>query len=286
MFVQDVLGPERETAPDTLPTTSYRRPLPWDLKLPSALNAFHRRYHVEHNRKGNYPILPIVEENNRTAIIAAFGPSLDDTLEELKEIDGDIISVSGAHDYLISKGIVPKYHVEMDPRAHKAKFLQNPHPDVTYCLSSSCDPQAFLNVMGQKVYRWNLHTHADDDDAFYEKVDGPEWFSLDVGCSVGHAAVVVGGCLGYRNFELFGMDCSKKNGARHAGNHHGPFQRDLKVEVAGRLFDSTPQMVAAARDFISLCARMGQVGINMHGDGLLQHWIDAIITKTKPSKEI
>lgn len=279
MFVQDVLGPEREISPDFQPEFHVRRKLGWGLNLPSAVEQILKRIHAEMNAKRNHPVLPMVDAHERRCIVAAFGPSLADTIDDLKAIDGDIISVSGAHDFLISRGIIPTYHVEMDPRPHKARFLSNPHPDVTYCLASSTDPQTFTNVRENKVYRWNLHTYAKDDDQFYEKLDGKDWFSLDVGCSVGLAAIVVGGCLGYRTFDVFGMDCSKKNGERHAGTHFGPVQRSMEIEIGDRTFDTSPQMVAAAQDFFSLTSRLGMVNINLHGDGLLQHWVDSIMEK-------
>jgi hypothetical protein len=58
----------------------------------------------------------IVQEapaHNRRAIIGCYGPSLQQSwpalLEQSKDPDSDVVSVSGAHDFLLSKGIVPRF---------------------------------------------------------------------------------------------------------------------------------------------------------------------------------
>lgn len=251
------------------------RQLPWNLGLVGAVHKEKRRDNVRKNLKLGLPLLQVADEHSSLASIACYGPSLKDSLHDLK---GDICTVSGAHDYLISHGIVPKYHVEMDPRVHKSDFLKSPHKDVTYLIASCCDPSLLKNLDGHNVALWHLNSYEKDDDAFYEDVT-PGYFNLDIGCSVGLAAMTVMGILGYRTEDVFGMDCSKKDGERHAGQHNGPFQRSICVSVGDRVFDTTPQMVSAARDFMSLVKRMGQVNVTVHGDGLLPHWIDSIMEK-------
>jgi hypothetical protein len=82
--------------------------------------------------------------DGRVAIVA-YGPSLKHTYQylrtERKTFGTKIVSVSGAHDFLIERGIVPDYHIEVDPREHKAWFTRNPHPDVTYWPASCCHPK-------------------------------------------------------------------------------------------------------------------------------------------------
>lgn len=268
-----------------VPPSFVPQPVKWGLGLPFAVNTWERRNRVSrHAYKG--PILQIRPPHERAAAVVGFGPSLEDTIDELKALDADIFTVSGAHDYLIERGIIPTGHVEIDPRAHKAKFLEKPHRDITYYLATGCDDATFANVEGHKLVVWNLYTYQDGDDAFFKQVHGPEAYSLDVGCSVGNAAMVVAGCLGYRNFHVFGMDCSTKGGRRHAAEHHGPYQFPCGVTLNGRRFDTTPQMIAAAQDFITLIARMGGPNFTIHGDGLLQSWIEAIMDESERTANV
>ena len=73
------------------------------------------------------PDLPLPPHNG-VALVACYGPSLRMTYpllkKQRKKLGGTIISVSGAHDFLRSKGITPDIHVECDPRAHKGKMIR------------------------------------------------------------------------------------------------------------------------------------------------------------------
>ena len=57
--------------------------------------------------------------HKRPASIVCYGPSLIDTWEDIKlekEAGNFIVTVSGAHDFLIERGIIPDVHIECDPR--------------------------------------------------------------------------------------------------------------------------------------------------------------------------
>lgn len=257
----------------------------WGLGLPFAVSIDGRRQNAIANaQKG--PILEIAEPHERACAVVGYGPSLLDTINEIRSLDVDIFTVSGAHDLLISHGIIPKGHIEIDPRKHKAKFLEHPHKDVTYYLATGCDPVMFDNVKDHNVIIWNLYTYQEDDDDFFQMIHGPNAFCLDVGCSVGNAAMVVAGCLGYRNFHVFGFDCSMKDGKRHAGEHYGPSQRITNVRLGDKSFVTTPQMIAAAQDFFTLMARMGGPNFTIYGEGLMPYWIDTVITENERTQNV
>jgi uncharacterized Rossmann fold enzyme len=74
--------------------------------------------------------LPLLKKkgkfNDRRMTIACYGPSLEDTWRQLKH---PIMTVSGAHDYLVERGVIPDFHVDCDPRAHKAEMLRKPQKE-------------------------------------------------------------------------------------------------------------------------------------------------------------
>src|SRR6266446_2438816 len=47
--------------------------------------------------------------------IVCFGPSLNDTWEKIRDFKY-IMTCSGAHKFLIDRGIIPTWHAEVDPR--------------------------------------------------------------------------------------------------------------------------------------------------------------------------
>jgi hypothetical protein len=75
------------------------------------------------------------------AAIVGYGPSLKQTWEYLRDFDV-IFTTSGAHKFLVDRGIIPAYHVDVDPRAHKVAMLGAIRQDVTYMPCSTCHPTA------------------------------------------------------------------------------------------------------------------------------------------------
>jgi hypothetical protein len=221
-------------------------------------------------------------------------------LAERRAFGAKIVSVSGAHDFLIERGIVPDYHCEVDPREHKCFFTRNPHSDVNYWIASCCHPKLIDNLVSNKsrLALWHLY-NSDTDLKIIEK-NGPDAGSLLIcgGSGVGARAVHLMFGLGYRSFSLYGMDSSfaQEDGSQHAGEHSGKKKPEWAVSVGGRWFRSSAQMVYMARSIIDSFRMLQQIAIDqdepclegrderveffLHGDGLLQQ-MAMEVSKTK-----
>jgi hypothetical protein len=192
--------------------------------------------------------------------VVGYGPSL---LYTWSDLAGAICTTSGAHDFLIERGIVPTFHVECDPRPHKAMMF-TPHPDVTYLIASCCHPDVFAKLVGYRVMLWHC------DEAWtmdFLATISPQDVAIGGGGNAGLRAIQVGGAIGYRKFRLYGFDCSLMNGLRHAGPHTGKVQHVMRVRCGSQEFDTTPQMINSARQFME----MDKTGITIDiiGHGLL-----------------
>lgn len=215
--------------------------------------------------------------------IACFGPSLKDTYQELKH---PIMAVSGAHDFLISKGIIPDYYVACDPREEQTAFIQNPHKDVHYLMASCMHPKVWDLLKGHRVTLWHL-LNGHDGKASIRKHD-PTGELVGGGTTVGLRAIEVACFLGFRKFAIHGMDSSWKDGERHSGAHPGKKQNPIKVhyKTNPKEFITSPQMREAAEEFMNTYVAWRPVfqngkrldgfkerpdlDIQMFGDGLLQ----------------
>jgi hypothetical protein len=93
--------------------------------------------------------------------VVCYGPSLADTWEQVRDAPA-IITCSGAHKFLLERGIVPTWHVEVDPRPHKVDLLGPPHPDVTYLVASACAPEYFDHLADFDVRLWHVFSHEAD----------------------------------------------------------------------------------------------------------------------------
>ena len=195
-----------------------------------------------------------------------FGPSLNDTWEELKQYK-TIMSCSGATRFLLDHGIVPTYHVEVDPRPHKVQLLGEPHPDIQYLIASACHPDVFNHLKNNKVTLWHVF---DSTDEAIRTLPHGEW-ALTGGCSVGVRMLTLARFFGYREQHIYGMDGCEGASGKHAAPHPMQPVGHALVTYEGREFKTTSGMYAVAQGIWHELDEMPDVNATFHGDGLIQH---------------
>src|SRR6266853_2973862 len=70
-------------------------------------------------------IFPHYEKHDEPIALVNFGPSLNDTWEQIKNFKY-IMTCSGAHKFLVERGIIPTHHIDVDPRPHKVQLIGTP----------------------------------------------------------------------------------------------------------------------------------------------------------------
>lgn len=232
-----------------------------------------------------------VPAHDKRCVIVCYGPSLLQTWTniavERKLYGATIVSVSGAHDFLIERGIIPDIHSECDPREHKAFFTRNPHPDVNYWIGSCCHTKLIDQLLPHKLSLW--HVYNSEEDMKIIAPDGPDpdnWILMG-GSSIGARAVNLMFQAGYRSFSIYGMDCSfGDKGEQHAGQHSGKIQNEWPIRVGDRWFKSSGNMMYIAKSFMYnmrtlkkvadrnndpfIAGTTDRVELFIHGDGMLQ----------------
>lgn len=221
--------------------------------------------------------IELAEPHDRTALIACYGPSLADQIDNIKveaaKPNVDVISVSGAHDFLISHGIVPKYHIECDPRPHKADNIQAGVIGVQYLLASVCAPVLFDKLSGHDIRLWHVSTAEHALRLIQELGERPRHV-ISGGGSVGLRSIPLLYAMGYRDLSIFAMDCSfKKDGEtvkQWAGKHAGKRQDVCEVLCDETIFYSSPVLLTYATNFFETIQKVDDLNIRLYGDGLLQ----------------
>lgn len=226
----------------------------------------------------------IPKPHNRVAIVMCYGPSLSDTwqmaIDEQKYIEtADIVSVSGAHDFLIERKIIPAFHIECDPRKHKGDMISKPHKKVRYMMASCCHPDVVRKVRGENLTLW----HMNEGEPSLQILDyEPNSMLVPGGGSVGLRSLALLYIMGYRRFIIHGMDCSYRDGHSHAGHHTGKKVDTVEVRCAdNRKFVTAPVLITYKRYFDDLRKSFvgdadtdpSKIEIILRGDGLLQHWL-------------
>lgn len=215
---------------------------------------------------------PGPDRGDDSIAIVCFGPSLLDEWEKIKEYKY-VITCSGAHKFLIERGIIPNWHVDVDPRPHKVQLLGKPHPDVEYLLASVVHPTYIDTIKDYKVKLWHGFAGATLNNLPVIFPRG-EWVFAG-GCTVGLRTLLLARFLGFKNMGLFGMDSSfpHDHKGEHADLHPNPAKPDNIVFTTykGIVYKTTMAMIEYARQFFIEVSFLPDSKIAMYGNGLLQH---------------
>jgi len=242
-----------------------------------AVGAVDRWKNIEAATKRFKTRIDVKPAHHKRALIACYGPSLKDNIAQLKmhafEPHVTVISVSGAHDFLIENGIIPHYHVECDPRAHKADNINAGHRAVEYLLASVCHPVLFDKLEGFPVKLWHVSAQ-EHTIPLIDKLGEIGDHVISGGGSVGLRSIPLLYAMGYREFSIFGMDCSFKvegeDVQQWAGKHAGKRQEVCQVDCNGRAFAASPILMTYATGFFEQLQKMDDCSFRLYGDGLLQ----------------
>lgn len=216
------------------------------------------------------------DPHKRLAIIGCYGPSLKDNWQRLKEEagdDADVISVSGSHDFLIKQGIVPCYHVECDPRPHKADNINTPNLGVKYLLGSLVHPILVNKLAGYDVTLWHPSGH--ENIRLINELE-PNALFVGGGGNVGLRSITLLHYMGYRKFSIYGMDCSfSDDGTEKWAGPHAQKKNPVEVQVVpakcgDRIFTTSPIMLTYATAFFDTVKKLTDSEFVIYGDSLLQ----------------
>lgn len=223
-------------------------------------------------------IQPVAELRQEPVAVVGYGPSLSKTWEKIKEFKW-VISCSGAHPFLIERGIVPHWHVAVDPLpGNTVRLIGEPHPSVEYLIASTCHPDVLEHLKGFNVKLWHIFDSAEDG---LRTLPHGEW-ALFGGADAGLRSIVMARFLGFTDLHVFGIDGSFGDTGRHAGTHPSPQKPHYELEYNGRTFHTTPAMLACVKQLPHEIDQLTDVQTTFYGDGLAQ----AIMAnyQRKPSK--
>lgn len=203
--------------------------------------------------------------HGRILSVAGGGPSLAQTYPQL---DGVVVTANAGLGFLLSKGITPWACGLLDARPHIADLIE-PHPDVFYFVASTCHPSVFDKLKGCKVILW----HPSGVPGL-ERVLPSDAHMIAGGTTMGMRWLNIGHYMGFRRFEMHGLDSSYRGAQTHAY----PDSRDGTagtIEINGYVTDN---------NFLTQCIDWFQLeelfqleadkpAVRFHGEGLLQSMV-------------
>jgi hypothetical protein len=227
--------------------------------------------------------VPVKEERKGPIAIVGFGPSLRRTFAQLREYPV-IWTVSGAHDFLVRRGITPTYHTDVDWRPHKANFIKTPLAGVQYRMANTVHPKYIAKL---KDFSLELFQPVGNDTA--------EWLTLDTDYpevqmpgDVAMTAVEMAVMEGWTDVHTFGVDGSHDfdgtmlepehahRATSHAGTHDGvKAPVGYVIDMQFKLHQTSQNLVKACDAFCKMVDKFGpNVSVTVVSDGLLPAWIE------------
>lgn len=215
--------------------------------------------------------------------IVAGGPSLNDTVDELREVVFEgalVVTVNGGYQWAIEHNFKPCAQVMVDARELNARFLEPEVHDCRYYLSSQCHPTAWAAVADRPLVGL-FHTMGPEDSEKKQFLDDfylGQWQGVAGGTTVTSRTLGLMRMLGYLRFHLFGVDSCFLKGSHHA---YAQLENDrdkmlqVKANPSGheeleRVFDVAPWHLKQVEDFLRFIRMNGdKFLLNVHGDGLL-----------------
>ena len=228
-----------------------------------------RQAHIDSTVARNLPTCINRKERKGKVAIVASGPSATDYIDLLKEWDGEIWGINGAFTWLRHRGVKPTAFIGLDPEEMLKDYLLE-IPDATYYIAAQCHPGVFDHLKGHNVRVW---FPADKDVKFpfgATQVYG--------GSTCLSRAPNLAYLLGYRDVHIFGGDSSYTNKSHVYGEQGDLPGGTFPLELNGRVFITTRQMLQQACEFAEQMvewARPGDDGskplsVSLYGEGLMQ----------------
>jgi hypothetical protein len=215
--------------------------------------------------------------------LVSFGPSLNETWPKVSDFQYRM-TCSGSHKFLLERGIVPTWHVEVDPRPHKIDLLGPPHPDVTYLVATTCHPRYYDHLLnaGATVKVWHVFDASPDG---LRTMPPGEW-AVTGGCSVGLRTLTMARFFGFTDLHIFGMDGCEGPTGKHAAPH--PMQaKDASVTTyKGVEYRTTPAFLEGARGTFHELNQMPDVHATFYGTGLVQAMAEDFVPSGKTSGQV
>lgn len=196
--------------------------------------------------------------------IVGGGPSLNDTIDELRSFHGPVLVCGSAHDHLTRSGVKPHYCAILDPDPIASNYLREDGGDCLYLVASHVAPHVFGALRGKRIAIFGAGGTFPTDD-FY-----PLPVVMAGGRTVGTRAMGLALALGFTDMVLFGVDSCVRDDQTHAYLVGEPVGDLVPIYCNGRRFMCARYMIGQATDFQQFMGAFGHLfGIEVRGDGLL-----------------
>lgn len=219
------------------------------------------------------------DRQGREVIVLCGGPSMNDHVEQIRELRAGgcaLVTVNGAYQWALDRGMEPSAQVVLDAREFNARFTRPVTPYTRYLIASQAHPATLEGLPRERTLLWHSGISA-ENEMLARELNGGKFFPIPGGSTVVLRAIPLLRMLGFARLHLFGFDSCVRAAAHHAyaqaENDDEPL---VPVEVGGKVFQAAPWMLTQAQEFMAVVGLMGDdMEMAVYGDGLIAAMIAA-----------
>lgn len=255
---------------------------------------------VEKNAlRRNVPNLPTREYTPKIMVYVGGGPTLKDHLDEIKakceDEKYDVFTSNKTCSYLLSKGVVPNYHLILDPTEKKIKDIDY-EEKVPLVLGLQCHPSLFDKAIeqGREIHKFLAASITNQDgrtdkeaakEAAYP--EDPIILGIGGGSMCGTRMLYFAAARGYRRIEYYGFDgcIEMKGNVVNCYAYFKPRGENIIETTAsnGRTFHTTVTLLRQADELVQMMDILPGMDVEIYGDSLMSNHLKTYKELRKPA---
>jgi hypothetical protein len=238
------------------------------------------------------PVLSVSPAKKGKMIIVGGSPSVEQHMSQIRELAADpengVFPLNYMHTRLLSDGVRVDgcflFEIDVDPN----QILGHICPETTYYVCSLCHEETFKQLLeaNARVVLWHAATSEERYNQVLDEV-APNQQRISGGCTTFIRTLVGGLIMGYRSFEIFGVDSSFPDDASSTHVYGYPTITQPAEDgidawvtlddsngnrVSERKFRTVGYLMQQAEHFRDFCKQNHFLfRCRVHGDGLLAH---------------
>lgn len=234
------------------------------IKIDCVVDKDTRQSNIDYAVSLDLPTCAVHRKRNGKVAIVGSGPSVTDSVDILREWDGEIWGINRSLEWMRHRGIKPTAFLGIDPEWFLTECLPDPTDDITYYIATQVHPGVFDHLTGKKIMTWCLA------DSEVRHPDG--YLPIFGGTTCLSRAPNLAWSLGYRDVHIFGGDSSFTH-KTHV--HGGELPANVVIsEVNGVPYKTTKTMMSQACEFVEQIVEWARgeepLSVSVYGEGLMQ----------------
>ncbi len=220
------------------------------------------------------------EKNESEIMILGGGPSLNASLEEIREKKAagmKVVTLNGVYNWAYEHDLFPVTQVMIDARPFNARFTKPVDERNMYLIGSQCHPSVLEGLPHDRTYLWHTNFDLIKDEVL---PSFPQPYPIPSCATVLNTSIILLRMLGFCRFHLYGCDSCLADDQQTHHAYAQPENDDKAVfrlsVTGGRIFWVNPWMASQAQEFMEMIKFIGhEIELCIYGDGLLKHILDA-----------